>query len=142
MPNIKFAKTSKEMSEITKKIEDRLIIKKDSDSKGRIFYDWDVNNRLEIVSLQLAYYSKATMTPTSGNTINIAKSNIVNLTANPNSETASTNIIMNSLVYDGANIGIIIGEDTSNVTIFVIYKPTPLQWNDYFVGNHSGGGIS
>ena len=79
MPNIKFAKTSKEMSEITKKIEDRLIIKKDSDSKGRIFYDWDVKNRLEIVSLQLAYYSKATMIPASGNTINIAKSNIVNL---------------------------------------------------------------
>ena len=140
MPNIKFAKTSKEMYEITKKIEDRLIIKKDSDSKGRIFYDWDANNRLEIVSLQLAYYSKATMTPGSGNTINIAKSNIVNLTANPSSETASTNIIMNSLVYDGSNIGIIIGEDTSNVTIFVIYKPTPLQWNDYFEGNHSGAG--
>ena len=139
MPSIKFAKTDKEIPEIPKPyIEDKLIVKYDSENKGRIFYEWDEDTILEIGSLQSTYYSKAPMVPTSGNTINIAKSNIVNLTANPSSETASTNIIMNSLVYDGTNIGIIIGEDTSNVTIFVIYKPTPLQWNDYFEGTHSG----
>ena len=79
MPNISFAKTEKDLSEILTKIEDRLIVKKDSNTKGRIFYEWNNSTRLEISALELTYYSKSIMNPTSGNTVNIAKSNIVTL---------------------------------------------------------------
>ena len=135
MPNISFAKTEKDLSEILTKIEDRLIVKKDSNTKGRIFYEWDNSTRLEISALELSYYSKATLNPTSGNTVNVAKSNVVTLAdfnEDGSGSTQATDILMNSLIYDGTNIGIIIGENTSNITVFVIYKPTPLQWNDYF----------
>lgn len=134
MPNLQFNKTETDVLDILKKIEDRLLIIKQSDGTARMYFDYDKDNRLEIKPTNTIYHSNVPLNP---NSQNIAQVDMRNLTIFGDNESENVTIIHNgSLISDGSNIGIISKvEDTATskiATIHFIYSTKTITWSDYF----------
>ena len=132
MSEFKVAKTKKDISEIIDKIENRLIIKKVNDIKGKLFFEYDNKTRLEISNTNNAYFSKTKFTD---DNTKILIDNIVNLNDANNINAISINkdnLELNVLIYDGENIGVVTeyDETTNMINIVRIYQPKSLTWID------------
>lgn len=115
--------------DIIKKIENRIIIEKDNDVSGRLFFDYDDNHRIEIKSKNIIYHTTSLKTD---------KIYIENITIyGTNTIVTENNLILGSLISDDKNIGIITDikeADTTgkkSVNIVKIYSTVPLMWKDY-----------
>lgn len=133
MPRFQVAKTTKSMlhDALKNKITDRLIIHKDSETKATLYYDYDAQTRLEIGAKDTdSYYCT---TPFIGNEHNDFVTSINNIKHLVNNSSVTIDqIILNSLITDGESIGIITGVQDSQVTIRLIYKPTTIEWNNFY----------
>ena len=135
MPKFKVAKTPLNITDVklAQLQEDRLIIKKDSDTFGRIYFDYDENTRIEIRSLNVAYCSELTLNK---NESNIHKTNLYEYGNDNNSDLNLDDIFIGSIVVDAnsENIGIIVSKDysTNLFKVKTMYSKSYLMWNDYF----------
>ena len=134
MPNLQFNKTEDDVLDILKKIEDRLLIVKQSDGTARMYFDYDKDNRLEIKPTTIIYHSNVPLNP---NSSNIAIVDMRNLTIFGEKEGMNVDTIyVGSLISDGSNIGIISKVETTTdsklATIYFIYSTKTITWNNYF----------
>ena len=135
MPKIKVAKTPLNITDVklAQLQEDRLIIKKDSDTFGRIYFDYNDETRIEIRSLNVAYRSDLTLNHDESD---LHINNLHEYGSDENSIVNFDNIFIGSLVVDAIseNIGIIVYKDNDRkkVKVKTMYSKTYLTWNDYF----------
>lgn len=144
MSEISFYKSKRDINlpdsnnKIQDKVTDRLYIIKDSNNRGRIYYDYDKDTRIEIGSSDnVLYYNNTT-----NNTVVIAlKSNFNILKSNGYKQQISSpfnELEVNKIVATSSSIYIIkqvgpIDDLTNNqVRMVKLYEPKKIAWNDYF----------
>lgn len=144
MSEISFYKSKRDINlpdsnnKIQDKVTDSLYIIKDSNNRGRIYYDYDKDTRIEIGSTDnVLYYNDIT-----NNTVVIAlKSNFNILKSNGYKQLISSpfnELEVNKIVATPYSIYIIkqvgpIGDLTNNqVRMVKLYEPKKLEWNEYF----------
>lgn len=144
MSEISFYKSKRDINlpdsnnKIQDKVTDSLYIIKDSNNRGRIYYDYDKDTRIEIGSTDnVLYYNDIT-----NNTVVIAlKSNFNILKSNGYKQLISSpfnELEVNKIVATPSSIYIIkqvgpIGDLTNNqVRMVKLYEPKKLEWNEYF----------
>lgn len=145
MSEISFYKSKRDINlpdsnnKIQDKVTDSLYIIKDSNNRGRIYYDYDENTRIEIGSNDnVLYYNDAT-----NNTVVIAlKSKFNVLTSNGYKQQISypfNELEVNKVVATPSSIYIIkqVGPGTDALTdnqvrMVKLYEPKKLAWTEYF----------
>lgn len=135
--------------EIQAKVANSLYIIKDGNNKGKIYFDYDENTRLEIGSNDnVLYYEYNTL----NNIVIIAqKSNFYTLNNNGSKSrivTPYNELEVNKIVATPYSIYIIkeIGPSdnltNSQVRLVKLYEPQKLSWNDYFINNSNNTSIA
>ena len=131
MKPLSFNKTDKDVLDILKKIENRLIIKKNNKQTAKIYFDYDKDTRLEIISTHNVYHCNV---PFTGDNEILVNTDNLSVFGDPNNE---DDIYVGSLVSDKSdnldktNIGVISKIEGNKVTITLIYSPHTITWNDY-----------
>lgn len=145
MPEISFYKSKRDIdsssSSSVEKVEDRLYIIKDGNKKGKIYYDYDGNTRIEIGSNDnILYYENGSM---NDDTIIAQKSDFYILNENGSKSRITTpydKLEVNKIVgtpfsiYVIKEIGPLNGLTDEQVRLVKLYEPQKLKWNDYFSG--------
>lgn len=132
MQNTEFIKTdSEEVVDNLLKRDNRIIVKKDSDNEGRLYYDYettDVNGQKVVKRLSIK------STSTVYKTYDIYKDNITfNDVEYIDRAEHPKYISEGSLITDDTNIGIITGVNNGIVTIKIIYSSnlSKLTWGKF-----------
>lgn len=144
MSEISFYKSKRDINlpdsnnKIQDKVTDRLYIIKDSNNRGRIYYDYDKNTRIEIGSSDnVLYYNDATndtIVDALASNFNILKLNgDKQKISSPFNELEVNKIVATpSSIYVIKQIVPIDDVDDKQVRMVKLYEPKKLAWNDYF----------
>lgn len=149
MPEISFYKSKKDNSiKVYKKNEDNLYIVKDSNNRGRIYFDYDNNTRIEIGSTDniLCYKDETTNLDNSIITIQVNKFNCF-YKYNENGELIKlvspySEIEINKVVSTNKGLFLINKLNDTELTMSKIYEPEKIKWNDYFINKVNNTSIT
>lgn len=126
MPIINFNKADSTPDKITKKVEDQLIVVRDSETRGSIYYDFESNQRIKITP-ELAIYTTSNVLANDETSINISTLKENNTSVN------QSDILLNALVVDAnGSFGYITKINTSTITIKKLFNNSNLfTWRVY-----------
>lgn len=134
MPQIKFAKTENiENLKDKEKVEDKLYIIKQTNNRGKIYYDFDNETRIEIESDTYVYLTDYALP---SETTSISTNIIHRFINNEKQDVTAKDIKINELImdYTSSNIYTIIDIDLDNNVLQIkkLFTQHPLKWNDYY----------
>jgi len=118
--------------DIIKKISNRLIIKKETNNTGKIYFDYADDNRIEITSdIRIWFYDfNDYLKEDSNGDIFINKNEpIVYIRSGLND---ITEIRIGDLIFTHNQIAVITNVSINVIKIKLVYSRKPLKWNDKF----------
>lgn len=124
-------KTNQEILDILKPIENRLIIKKNNKQTAKMYFDYDKDTRLEIISTHYIYESKQPLKE-KGETI--VSSNNLSVYGDPtNKDDIHLGLLVSDkgLVPNKTRIGVITNINEEEITIVTIYASHTIEWNEF-----------